>query len=223
MISLKPIETVYQGYRFRSRLEARWAVLFGSLGMKWEYEPEGFDLNGVWYLPDFRLPDLSLWVEVKPDASLSAHDQQKTRRFRDALSLDYIERFRTSTAPDSVESWRLITVSGAPFRDQNREQTYRTGDGFHQTFIDCLVCRHIQISREPWYGPDEVQYFCGCCDWGNCRGGTDAESERRWHRWFHKGDISAPLTAGDPALTPRLCRAYAAARSARFEHGDRGR
>lgn len=27
MTDLKPIETVYDGYRFRSRLEARWAAI----------------------------------------------------------------------------------------------------------------------------------------------------------------------------------------------------
>ena len=49
----KPIETKYKGYRFRSKLEARWAVFYDSLGLKWEYEKEGFDINGKWYLPDF--------------------------------------------------------------------------------------------------------------------------------------------------------------------------
>ena len=31
---LKPIETIYNGYRFRSRLEARWAV-------SWHLKKEG--------------------------------------------------------------------------------------------------------------------------------------------------------------------------------------
>jgi hypothetical protein len=68
--SIKAIETKYKGYRFRSRTEARWAVFFDALGVKWEYEPEGFVLsNGVWYLPDFYLPVFcgGLWVEVKPE------------------------------------------------------------------------------------------------------------------------------------------------------------
>lgn len=42
--AIKPIETIYNGYRFRSRLEARWAVFLDSLGVKYEYEPEGFEL-----------------------------------------------------------------------------------------------------------------------------------------------------------------------------------
>lgn len=65
---IKPISTEYNGYRFRSRLEARWAVFFDSLGIKWEYEPEGYDLNRYgWYLPDFYLPEPDYFAEVKPE------------------------------------------------------------------------------------------------------------------------------------------------------------
>lgn len=72
---IKAIETHYKSYRFRSRLEARWAVFFERLGLKWEYEPEGFDLScyqplgyklsSYAYLPDFWLPGLGLYVEIK--------------------------------------------------------------------------------------------------------------------------------------------------------------
>ena len=56
MGEIKAIETVYNGYRFRSRLEARWAVFFDALGVEYEYEPEGFKLpSGKCYLPDFRV------------------------------------------------------------------------------------------------------------------------------------------------------------------------
>lgn len=68
MSTMKAIETRYNGYRFRSRLEARWAVFFDEVGIRYEYEKEGFDLGRLgWYLPDFWLPDLELWVEIKPD------------------------------------------------------------------------------------------------------------------------------------------------------------
>lgn len=62
---IKAIETVYKGFRFRSRLEARWAVFFDELGVRWEYEREGYDLGGVRYLPDFWLPGERMHVEVK--------------------------------------------------------------------------------------------------------------------------------------------------------------
>ena len=56
MSQIKAIQTEYQGYRFRSRLEARWAVFFDAMGIQWEYEPEGYALeDGTLYLPDFWL------------------------------------------------------------------------------------------------------------------------------------------------------------------------
>jgi hypothetical protein len=72
--SFRAIETRFAGCRFRSRLEARWAVFFQTLAVPWHYEPEGFVLStGDWHLPDFliRLKGRSLWVEVKP-AGISA-------------------------------------------------------------------------------------------------------------------------------------------------------
>lgn len=65
--TIRPIETVYNGYWFRSRLEARWAVFFEKIGITFQYEPEGFHLeDGTMYLPDFFLPQVRTWAEVKP-------------------------------------------------------------------------------------------------------------------------------------------------------------
>ena len=64
-MDIKPIETYYNGYRFRSRLEARWAVFFDSLKIPYIYEPEGLKIGGVCYLPDFYLPDCKQFFEVK--------------------------------------------------------------------------------------------------------------------------------------------------------------
>ena len=69
MKKIRAIETHYKGYRFRSRLEARWAVYFDTIGIDWEYETEGYDLGKVgWYLPDFWLPQVNMWAEVKGKA-----------------------------------------------------------------------------------------------------------------------------------------------------------
>ena len=62
---LKALDTHYDGHRFRSRAEARWAVFFNSFGVAYEYEPQGYCVNGEPYLPDFFLPELNLWLEVK--------------------------------------------------------------------------------------------------------------------------------------------------------------
>lgn len=45
--------------------EARWAVFFDTMGIHWEYEVEGFELESGRYLPDFWLPTLDCYFEVK--------------------------------------------------------------------------------------------------------------------------------------------------------------
>ncbi len=62
---MRAIPTDYRGVRFRSRTEARWAVLLDGLGVEWRYEHEGFQLPSGWYVPDFWLPGPGLWIEVK--------------------------------------------------------------------------------------------------------------------------------------------------------------
>lgn len=67
MREIRPIPTRHAGVTFRSRLEARWARFFDALGLRWEYEPQGFQLpSGDCYLPDFWLPGICCYVEVKP-------------------------------------------------------------------------------------------------------------------------------------------------------------
>lgn len=88
-MDIKPIETVYKGYRFRSRLEARWAVFFDEAGIEWEYEPEGFMMeDGTKYLPDFRVKTKTTWgstyVEIKPlidTSEVKERGLDKPRRF----------------------------------------------------------------------------------------------------------------------------------------------
>lgn len=87
--TIKPIETVYNGYRFRSRLEARWAVFFDAAGIRWEYEKEGFQLSdGTCYLPDFWLPDANAWVEIKPEEA-RAEQLEKVQQFAQAVAQEF--------------------------------------------------------------------------------------------------------------------------------------
>jgi hypothetical protein len=64
MYSIKAIETHYDGYRFRSRTEARYAHMWRTLYWPYEFERQGFVLERGSYLPDFWLPGRG-WFEVK--------------------------------------------------------------------------------------------------------------------------------------------------------------
>ena len=88
---MRSLDTYYNGYFFRSRLEARWAVFFDACGVKWEYEAQGYELEkGIYYLPDFILHDVTfnhagystgndLYVEVKGE--MSEEDAKKIELF----------------------------------------------------------------------------------------------------------------------------------------------
>lgn len=75
-MTIHGIPTLYNGARFRSRLEARWAAFFDLVGWKWDYEP--FDLPG--WIPDFIIHgdrERVLLVEVKPVGLHAYHDGEK--------------------------------------------------------------------------------------------------------------------------------------------------
>lgn len=88
MTQQRAIETVYNGYRFRSRLEARWAVFFDRANIRYEYEPEGFEVkysdDTYRYLPDFYFPDWDIYGEVKPSLEKLKEDEEKL-----AAMIDY--------------------------------------------------------------------------------------------------------------------------------------
>lgn len=92
MQQIKAIQTEYRGRLFRSRLEARWAVIFDYLGIKYEYEEQGYDVGyGIRYLPDFilyggqeRCPH-KLYVEVKGE--MNRNDAAKMKLFAESKPL----------------------------------------------------------------------------------------------------------------------------------------
>ena len=58
--------TTYAGIELRSHLEADWARTLDGLAIQWEYEPETITLpSGTTYIPDYWLPELGTWIEVK--------------------------------------------------------------------------------------------------------------------------------------------------------------
>ncbi|WP_438479180.1 hypothetical protein [Streptomyces asiaticus] len=65
-MTIEALPTWYSGTTFRSKLEADWAATLDSLSIRWEYEPETITLpSGAVYIPDFWLPDIGTWLEVK--------------------------------------------------------------------------------------------------------------------------------------------------------------
>lgn len=82
-MSFRALPTPYDGITYRSRLEARWAVFFKLIDIKPDYEPQGWDTNGEWYLPDFALYGAHgvTWAEIKPDWETDPEGIARFRRF----------------------------------------------------------------------------------------------------------------------------------------------
>lgn len=246
MTTIKAIETQYKGYRFRSRLEARWAVFFDALNIKWEYEKEGFDLGETgWYLPDFWLPESSTWFEVK-GGSITNEDEVKLIAFNRLLVKQWEElsdrrhkKWEKSQEDgeqredyEEVENdgegfWRLLTAVGTPYCYKNNleykllhvTQEWKTKNyclqDSSQAWCHCPLCGNIDISHyDIGFSSTTNGVTCMYCDMVN----------RNWKEtkttWFHKGTVET--TQLDFILnSPKLKNAYTAARSARFEHGEK--
>lgn len=138
--NLKAIPTRYAGCFFRSRLEARWAKFFDALGVKWEYEPEGFILEGIGpYLPDFWLPQVRMWAEVKP-TTFTETEREKSRALARqsgfaCLLLDGMPDNRAYEAerPDG-EPWNYaLTNEHGYVYDEGRFFSYPEGETFADT------------------------------------------------------------------------------------------
>jgi hypothetical protein len=65
MSGVSSIPCNYNGYKLKSRLEARWMNVLEYFSIKYLYEWQPVDLDGVWYEPDFYFPKLQTYFEVK--------------------------------------------------------------------------------------------------------------------------------------------------------------
>ncbi|MBQ1792526.1 MAG: hypothetical protein II008_20290 [Oscillospiraceae bacterium] len=210
MEAIKPIETIYHGYRFRSRLEARWAVFLDSLGVKYEYEPEGFKLpDGSLYLPDFRVmchasrgqdcEPFPLYIEVK--GVMDEASAKKIKAFSwysafEGINLDLPDDEILRSAK-SKNRQSLLIVSDIP----NIEYADDIHDSRAMGSYDCLGFDLYPHNYETVDGDHFGAYPCA------------------WNGHFGLfGDDSSYTGWGDPIHT---AYAYIAARRARFEYGER--
>lgn len=211
MEQIKPIETEYNGYHFRSRLEARWAVFFDSLGVKYDYEPEGFLINGIYYLPDFYLPEVNggTWVEVK--GKMTSEDRDKITAMQNALT-PFFEEEAKELEKSGIYGHMLITVGKIPSEQDTLDiwEWYESVDDEWDYFSP---------GWDNWYWP------CICPVCGKFGFEFEARSARICShtneerlKAFH---YSKEGKEGRFPDHPRILKAYRDARQARFEHGEK--
>lgn len=152
MTTIRAIETRYAGCRFRSRLEARWAVFFDALRIEWQYEPEGFDLPSGWYLPDFLLTlgGGQAWFEVK-----------STTDIEDSRWGDLATSSRPLYVSGELPDPRMVTSSSIDNHRMEAMPVTWGGQGFPQDFghVFC-VCPHCAAVGIQFEGRSNR---IGCC------------------------------------------------------------
>lgn len=223
---MRAIETSYQGYRFRSRLEARWAVFLDSLGIEYWYEHEGCPLaTGRGYLPDFYLPALGCWIEVKgPEPT----EEEKMKAYMLSLESAFDDPEDLDTSIENSEPVYIL-YGNIPYPypkkgnmigygvnldfdlDLDPEDMYGGISGL--CWQQCPVCGRFGI------GPINEAF----CKWCLTAIANDVEERIcKLGAWpWDAEELSrslltpAPFKEGHKSL--ELKKAYTAARSARFE------
>lgn len=159
-MTARAIPAAFNGQKFRSRLEARWAIVLTLIGFPFEYEPQMFDLPGGKYLPDFRIfsdYDIRFWIEIKgpvPDA----------REFRVATEVNLYEDPLVIFSGDipmkptggtawffdpEQANWFMISPQEALIRLACRNQDVRP-DTLGPAYEDALsAARSVKFSRLP--------------------------------------------------------------------------
>lgn len=205
MSEIKPIETLYKGYRFRSRLEARWAVFFDEIGADWLYEPEGFELpDGTKYLPDFLIKNVqgrgakNIYVEIKGE--LTDKDLHKIEMFADP---------DRNGCPDGAHP--LIIFGQIPDCEWIKPSTYEYIDFMHGGW--CLEETPGYWSFD--FNKDKDEHFYNL---------VYSEGDYYWtHPMAGRGGglvLDYPDDPYDFVDVERTAKAFEKARQARFEHGE---
>ena len=191
---LRAIETEYRGFRFRSRTEARYAVLFDAAGINWQYEAEGFHLNGARYLPDFFLPELKTYVEVKPTREAAEQAVPLLLALKEASGCDAMFGIGSPTIGPPDNFFRCAKLSEGI-------HVYRAAPA------QCPFCNRLVFDRRD---------LCRCTGdvkvlrWPSCPPSLSYALGEAQRARFEHGETGKPRPHTPLPPTHRIIRVYAA-------------
>ena len=133
----------YNGIEFRSKLESKTAQALDNIGIRYEYEPEGYKLtNGMWYRPDFWLPDVKQFIECK--GVMSSTDSAKI----------------VGLVEDTNHPVFVISYDNAMFVTK----WWNNPDESVVTYTDYLALGQCRQCGEKFFYAGEDTYACPVCE-----------------------------------------------------------
>jgi hypothetical protein len=196
------IQTEAFGCLFRSRLEARCAVFLEAMGLRWDYEPEGYELPSGRYLPDFKVykegcPAGYYWIECKGGIPTD----QEVRLAR--------ELAKVTTA--------CVVFFRQPFFQLMREQCASSVEFFESDFYKSVAPFSTFNGEvtDPW----DL----------NCKDRDSLFGDHHWKQFWDRHSIADQdlmklgfdMGSAEPWWPlSKASKAATAALSARFEHGE---
>lgn len=213
---IRAIPTKYNGFVFRSKLEAQWAVFFDALGIRYEYEPEGFEMSdGTKYLPDFYLPEVNDGVFIEVKGSMSESDYRKISMFWEESDAPLYILGGLPTQSD------LQDDSGWPYVDKYSRCFEYSGGGrgwdWPYLFCVCPACGKVGIEFD-----GRGWRVCGEQHKDKSLKTSTYRDENGVIRPFRHPEVAGWRTddKGYSWNQRRLTAAYEIARQARFDHGQ---
>lgn len=180
----KARRTRFAGIVYRSQTEARWAVFFLHMDIEFEYEEEHFDLNGLWYRPDFWLPRQNCWLEVKGPFP-TQKEREKARRLAAQTGKNVYISFGDIPEPN-LEDESSYTLSSLAFFPDGREDEYFW-------WCECPHCGTLGLQSE-------ARAACLPC---GCLGGPGSPSDRA-NCYYSPRLLRAYLAAREADIYRRL-------------------
>jgi hypothetical protein len=184
---IKPKKIKYGSFRYNAILEARWAVFFDSLGIKYEYEPiyDEVETGGrvVYYKPDFYLNELDIFVEIKPSKPCEIENIKGAGWAKHINEI--IVLFNLNPPTMELENGWLYD-----FPDIRKIPTINDSFWWGQ----CLKCGHVDIAQYAQITS------CGCYD------------KDYYNNLYEKED----KIGHGAERTPRLLKAYSIAKKYKF-------
>jgi len=156
LLNTTPKPTWYNNYFFRSKLEAKWAVFFDLMKIKWVYEPEPFNCNsGAQYTPDFFLPhaifrDGLIPIELGDfDGVGATYEKREPGVYIEIKPLSYPGDDEYEKRITSSMTMPLILLVGDPIEAIVNVHSYHSTN------------RNIQLT--PWWDNQMIFMFCLKC------------------------------------------------------------